>query len=90
MSMFTDYKRLPKTVQAVQFTNENKDRVLNSLIGQVAAGFEKDKPIIKVTTIHGEIAIVRLGDWIIKEQEIGYYYPIKNDIFREGYVVEGV
>lgn len=84
--MFEKYKRLPKTVEAVQFTEENKDKVFNSLTGQYAADFENDKPIIKVTTIHGEIAIVRLGDWIVKESKLGFYYPIKDDIFRAGYV----
>jgi hypothetical protein len=84
--MFEKYQSLPKTVEAVQFTEENKDRVFNSLTGQYAHGVEDEKPIIKVTTIHGEVAIVRLGDWIIKENKLGHYYPIKDDIFRAGYV----
>jgi hypothetical protein len=84
--MFEKYSSLPKQVEAVQFTEANKDRVFNSLTGQYAAGFEDGRPIIKVTTIHGEIAIVRLGDWIIKEQKLGYYYPIKDEVFRTGYV----
>lgn len=83
--MFKKYERLPKTVQAVQFTEENKDKIFNSLTGQYAADFEKGKPILKVTTIHGEIAVVRLGDWIVKEPKLGSYYPIKDDIFRAGY-----
>jgi len=83
--MFEKYQRLPKTVQAVQFTNENKDQVFNELTGQYSHDFEDGKPILKVTTIYGEIAIVRLGDWIIKEPELGRYYPIKDDIFSAGY-----
>ena len=84
--MFEKYERLPKTVEAVQFTDANKDRVFNALTGQYSHGFEDGKPVIKVTTIHGEIAIVRLGDWIIKEpRSIGCYYPIKDEIFRDGY-----
>lgn len=84
--MFEKYKSLPKTVDAVNFTEENKDMVFNSLTGQVAQSFEDGKPIIKVTTIHGEIAIVRLGDWIIKESKLGFYYPIKDDIFMSSYI----
>jgi len=83
--MFKKYERLPKTVDAVQFTEANKDMVFNSLTGQYASGFEDGKPVLKVTTIHGEIAVVRLGDWIIKEPKLGHYYPIKDDIFRDGY-----
>lgn len=83
--MFQNYERLPKTVEAVQFTEANKDRIFNSLTGQYAADFEDGKPILKVKTIHGEVAVVRIGDWIIKEPKLGCYYPIKDDIFRDGY-----
>ena len=84
--MFKEYHNIPKIVEAVQFTDKNKDMVFNSLTGQYAHGLDDGKPIIKVTTIHGEIAIVRLGDWIIKESKLGFYYPIKDDVFRKGYV----
>ena len=83
--MFKEYQNRPRTVEAVQFTNDNKDMVFNSLTGQYSSGFEDGNPIIKITTIHGEIAIVRIGDWIIKESKLGYYYPIKDDIFQSGY-----
>jgi hypothetical protein len=83
--MFGKYERLPKTVEAVQFTEENKDQVFNSLTGQHISDFEGGKPILKIKTIHGETAIVRLGDWIIKESKLGCYYPVKDDIFRDGY-----
>jgi len=83
--MFTVYQSKPRQIEAVQFTYENKDRVFNALTGQYAHGFEDDKPIIKVTTIHGEIAIVRLGDWIVKEEKLGFYYPIKDDVFNDCY-----
>ena len=83
--MFQKYERLPKTVEAVQFTEANKDRIFNSLTGQYSADFEAGKPILKVQTIHGEVAVVHVGDWIIKEPKLGCYYPIKDDIFRDGY-----
>jgi hypothetical protein len=83
--MFTVYQSKPRQIEAVQFTYENKDRVFNAMTGQYAHGFEDDKPIIKVTTIHGEIAIVRLGDWIVKEEKLGFYYPIKDDVFNDCY-----
>ncbi len=83
--MFKNYNSKPRKIEAVQFTEKNKDRVFNSLTGQYAHGFEDDNPIIKVTTIHGEIAIVRLGDWIVKEKTLGFYYPIKDDVFNDCY-----
>ena len=84
--MFQKYQSLPKTIEAVQFTDENKDQVHNSLTGQYAAGFEDGQPILKVTTVHGDIAIIRFGDWIVKDQELGTYYPIKDDIMQKQYV----
>ena len=85
--MFKTYKNRPKSVEAVQFTNENKDQVLNSLTGQHAPDFENDIPVIKITTIHGETAIVRFGDWIVKDETLGTYYPVKNKIFHKNYDV---
>jgi len=84
--MFQRYQSLPKTVWAVQFTEENKDQVFNSLTGQFCHDFEEDKPIIQVTTVHGEVATVRIGDWIVKDAANGTYYPVKDEIFRAGYV----
>ncbi len=77
--MFKKYQSLPKTIEAVQFTDKNKNQVRNSLTGQHAADFEDGSPVLKVKTVHGDIAIVRLGDWIVKDQELGTYYPIKDD-----------
>lgn len=86
--MFNQYRNLPRHVEAAQFTDENKDRVFNSLTGQYAAGFESHSPILKVTTALGEVATVRLGDWIVKDTKLGTYYPVKDDIFRAGYVAD--
>ena len=84
--MFEEYESLPKKVKAVQFTEENKDRIFNSLTGQFAADHEGGQPILKVKTIHGETAIVRPGDWIVQDARPGTYYPVKDDVFRGGYV----
>lgn len=86
MSLFKTYEALPKKVNAVRFTEENKDQVFNDLHGNRSADFENGFPILRVTTIHGDTAVVRLGDWIAEDAEIGTYYPIKDGIFRSGYV----
>lgn len=83
--MFNEYQSLPRKIQAVQFTDENKDRVFNSLSGQYVTGMQDGEPVLKVTTIHGDIAIVRIGDWLVKEEKLGFYYPIKNNIFKKTY-----
>jgi hypothetical protein len=38
-----------------------------------------------VRTVHGEIAIVRHGDWIVPEAEPGRFYPVKPDVFAATY-----
>ena len=40
---------------------------------------------LTVTTVHGESAIVRHGDWIIPEPMPGRFYPCKPDIFAATY-----
>ena len=57
--MFQKYQSMPKQVEAIQFTEENKDSIFNSLTGRYAADFEDGKPLLKVETVHGEISIAR-------------------------------
>lgn len=81
--MFEKYETKPRIIEAVRFTNETKNKVFNSLTGQYAADFENGAPILKIKTAHGDIAIVRLGDWVVKDIEIGTYYPVKDSVFRD-------
>ena len=83
--MFEIYQSLPKQIEAVQFTNENKNQVFNSLTGNFIADFENGNSILKVKTIHGDIAIVRIGDWIVKDIEMGTYYPIIDSVMKKSY-----
>ena len=89
MKMFKTYEQLPKRVEAAQFTDKTKDRIFNELTGNTAADHEDGKPILEVTTIHGEIATVRLGDWIVKDVKPGTYYPVKDEVFRARFIDGG-
>lgn len=40
---------------------------------------------LRVTTIHGEIATVRHGDWIIPDSKPGTFYPCKPNVFAATY-----
>lgn len=40
---------------------------------------------LDVTTTHGEVAVVRHGDWIIPDSKPGTFYPCKPDIFYATY-----
>ena len=83
--MFEKFNCKPKQVEAVQFTDETKDRIFNCIQGNVYPDFEDGVPVLKVTTIHGDTAIIRFGDWIIKDADIGTYYPIKDKIMKTQY-----
>lgn len=83
--MFSRFKSTPKIVEAVQFTDENKNQVFNFLSGNVYADFENGKPILRVTTMHGDSAIIRFGDWIVKDALPGTYYPLKDEVKEELY-----
>ena len=84
--MFKQYQSLPKQVEAVRFTDATKDGVISSCDGNVSPDHEDGNPILKVTTIYGETAIIRLGDWIVRDSNPGTYYPVKHDIFCRRYV----
>jgi len=79
------FVKKPVEVEAIQFTEQSKDRCFNFVRRTCHADFEDGRPILKVQTIHGDTAIVRLGDWIVKENAPGAYYPVKPDIFEVSY-----
>lgn len=93
------YRKKPVEVEAVQLTWKAWGEVCD-LLGDVISSANPGRygaeandacgelaPYIEltVTTIHGEPAIVRHGDWIIAEPAPGRFYPCKPDIFRQTY-----
>jgi len=79
------YRKKPLIVDAMQFTERDKDRVFNWMSGNRAPDFEGGKPIVRFRTVHGETAIARLGDWVVEDSEPGTYYPVKPGVFEATY-----
>lgn len=79
------FRKKPVVIEAMQFTDETKNQCFNFVRSNCCAEFEGDNPILKIQTIHGDMAVVRLGDWIVKEDAPGRYYPVKPDIFEKTY-----
>ncbi len=95
------YRKKPVVIESVQLTWCNWNEVCDFLGGviseknparNVTKGMSdtcgEDGPSyieLDVTTIHGETAIVRHGDWIIPEPESGRFYPCKPEIFKQTY-----
>lgn len=88
------YRKKPIEIEAVQFTNENKDRVFNwakEIQNNIYHSWDgepfKSNPVIKVPTLEGEM-MCSLGDYLIKEPfpiDWRKVYPCKPDIFEATY-----
>jgi hypothetical protein len=81
------YKKKPVVIEAMQFTDESKDRVLNwarSFQGNVFHSWDNEgHPIIIIPTLEGEMK-ASFGDYIIRGVN-GEFYPCKPDIFNKTY-----
>lgn len=81
----------PVEIEAVQFTNKNKDQVYNwakSIQQNVYHSFdEMNNPILKIPTLEGEMAC-SINDWVIVEPfptDWRKLYPCKQSIFESTY-----
>ena len=78
------YRKKPIVIEAMQFTDEMKDRVHTWIGCNRIAGFDDDgSPILKIQTLEG-VMVANLGDWVIKGVK-GEFYPCKADIFELTY-----
>ena len=78
------FRKKPVTIEAEQFTEENKDRCFNFVrCNRVADRDGNGLPTLRIQTLEGEMT-ASLGDWIIKGVK-GEFYPCRNDIFMETY-----
>lgn len=82
------FVKKPVEVRAIQFTNENKDRVFNELREiqhniQPTGTCMGEEPGLLITTLEGNMH-VSLNDWVI-QGTYGELYPCKPDIFNETY-----
>jgi hypothetical protein len=76
------YRKKPVVVETVQWTGDNIPEVTAFLNG---GGKFVGVNQIEVTTVHGEKALIRVGDWIMPEPVAGRFYPCKPDIFAATY-----
>ena len=83
--LFRTYINPPIEVEAVQFTDEYKDRIYHQMTGPTTPTWENGQPVLKVITIKGSTAIIHLDDWIVKEDMPGCYYPVTNEVFQKTY-----
>lgn len=86
------YRKKPVEIEARQFpqgaVGDEHYRLATWCGGELSDHFTEG-PRIEITTIHGEKAIARPGDWIVPEPQAGRFYPIKDDIFQATYEAVG-
>ena len=78
------FRKKPVVIEAMRFTEETKDRVLNWVAGNRYPGFDKDgRPVLNIETLEG-VMRATLNDWVIRGAK-GEFYPCKPDIFEATY-----
>ncbi|NFG31419.1 hypothetical protein FDC58_04790 [Clostridium botulinum] len=89
--MIRRFRKKPVEIEAVQFTDKNKDQVYHwatEIQMNISHSWDKDnKPCLIVPTLEGEM-ICSLGDYLIKEPfptDWRKIYPCKEDIFKKTY-----
>lgn len=88
--MIQKLRKKPIEVDAVQFTDENKDRVYlwaKEIQNNVTHGWEHGKPCLLIPTLEG-VMTCSIGDYLIKEPfptDWRKIYPCKPDIFEKTY-----
>jgi hypothetical protein len=84
------FRKKPVEITAIQFDGNNQAQVSDFMGTSPPFGFGPDGDHwVTLTTIHGDEAIARVGDWIIPEPEAGRFYPCKPDIFAATYEAIG-
>jgi len=78
----TQWRKKPVTIEAIQWTPENKDEALDFLL-HGKCGYRLIDGELFIFTLEGEHH-VSPGDWIIKGVK-GEFYPCKPDIFAATY-----
>lgn len=86
------YRRKPTTIEAFQWTGDAEQRddpewIVDAIRKDLVRFNDlcSEKVTMVVTTIHGDEAVVRRGDWVAREPMEGRFYPIRDDIFRDIY-----
>lgn len=80
--MIKTFVKKPVQVQAVQWTGDNYEEIVN-FVGHISFPYSLDKGSVIIETLEGN-HYARKGDWIIRGIN-GEFYPCKPDIFEKTY-----
>jgi len=77
------YRKKPVVIEAMEFTEDSKDRVFNWVTCNREADFMDGAPVLRIQTTEG-VMTARFGDFVIKGIA-GEFYPCRSDIFAATY-----
>lgn len=90
MSTARTWHRLPTPdIRAEQFTGGNVEELWEAFAPYGVEGIygptEKNPDYLVLTTIQGDEAKCRIGDWVIAEEAPGRFYPCEHATFIDRY-----
>lgn len=82
----TRWRKKPIEITAIQFTGTNVDEIWDAFGAAGIYGPTETNPDhLILTTVHGDEAPARAGDWIIPDAAPDTFYPCKPDVFARTY-----
>ena len=78
------YRKKPVVIEAMEFTEENKNQVFNWITCTAELITIDGKSAIKIRTLEGEEVAI-CGEYYIIKGVNGEFYPCKSDIFKKTY-----
>lgn len=80
------YRKLPVEIEAIQFTGGNVEEIWDAFGADGIYGPTETNPDwLILTTVHGDPAPCRAGDWVVPEQRPGRFYPVNQEVFEATY-----
>lgn len=80
------FRKKPVVIEAIQFTGDNQAAVADFMgISPVFGDAPGGGLAVHLTTVHGDTAYARPGDWIIPESTPGQFYPCNPGVFAATY-----
>ena len=81
--MARKYRKRPHVIEAMQWTGDNLAAIRDWAGGDGIYGPTERRPNqLTVTTIQGDPAPVRIGDWILPEPQARRFYPCQVSVFE--------
>ena len=84
------FRKIPVEVEAIQFTEENADALVEFGAGAILHMRAADQLRVRTSTDNGRqgVAYAVVGDWIVKGVK-GEFYPCRDDVFKLTYEAIG-